>query len=173
MNISNAIDWTGLLGPVFTLIVGILTVWVLRQQIQISKDLGKRSEVLTRELKRADILQGFNARYDRLWDIRHNPSTIEVPQTFFTRFWSLQLDQFVQWRDDYLANKDYRVWLLQRQGDFHRNWEFKNLKFLDGWEAAKHEMAANSAFVTLIESLRNTATNVDDAMRVAKVARDA
>ena len=150
-------EWHTVIGPLLSLVIGVLTLIVLYLQIRTTK-----------ELKRADILQGFNARYDRLWDIQHNPSTVEEPQTFYTRFWSLQLDQFVQWRDGYINQKDYRVWLLQRRGDFQAKSAFKGVASSDGWEAAKKEIAASPAFVALIERLRDPMADLEAAMKNAK-----
>lgn len=147
-HVVRLVDLATILGPIFSLGVGLLTLAVLRGQ-------SRRTELLTLQLKRADILQTFNSRYDQLWAVRQQPDLVADPATYYGRFWSLQLDQYVQWRAGFVQDEDFETWLNQRCRDFRRNADFKKMPFGDGWDAAKSDLAAPPPFLSLVEALRH------------------
>jgi hypothetical protein len=170
-HVKHLVDIATIVAPFLSFAIGALTLVVLKEQIRLSRDLGARTETLTRELKRADIVQALNTRYDQLWQLRHNPSTVEDADSFFLRFWSLQLDQFAQWRDGFVPDDDYATWLQQRHDDYQRNWRFKDMDFGQGWQRAKTGMATNSAFVALLEAVMLQGAGVHAAMDRARPVR--
>jgi hypothetical protein len=172
-HVKHLVDIATILAPFLSFVIGILTVVVLREQLRLSRDLGDRTDELTRELKRADIVQALNTRYDRLWQLRHNPSAVEDAASFFLRFWSLQLDQFAQWRAKFVPDDDYATWLQQRRGDYERDWKFRDMGLVDGWKLAKTEMAENSAFFVLLDKVMVQRVQGDDLRKAMDQARRA
>jgi hypothetical protein len=168
-HVKHLVDLAAILSPVLSLAVGLLTIQVLRSQVRLSREISRSSEELTRQLKRADIVQGFNTRYDRLWEVRHNPELVADAKTFHLRFWSLQLDQYIQWKDGFVPDADFSTWMSQRRGDFSRDSEFNQVSFSDGWRHAQSEMAASATFTTLIEDVRNGQLSIEEALNKARL----
>jgi hypothetical protein len=115
--------------------LGFLTLLVLRQ-----------TKTLAHASKQADVLMGCNARYDALWDLRNNPSSVRDPMAFYSRFWSIQQDQFNYWTEGFIPDSIYGYWLTQRNNEWKKNPDFGGVKFRDGWDSRQKEWRGSPLF---------------------------
>lgn len=160
-SLSIAAQWATVLAPVASFTVGLLTVWLIRGQIKLTRQIDKSNTEHTFRLKQADILQSLNVRYEKLWEIRRRPQADDNVLMFFMQYWCLQLDQFDAWRSGLVTHSSYRTWMLQRRTDFTSDWKFKNQTFTQGWGECSGKIAAPSEFRQLIDAMRNPTADVD------------
>lgn len=101
------------LAAVVALVISLFSAW-----------LGIR---VSRSAKQADIQVDMHARFDRLQEVRTGllveskvPGFIETDaykvkvEVFFDRFWSLQYDQFIAWRQRLVPDHLYIMWMHAR-----------------------------------------------------------
>jgi hypothetical protein len=101
------------LASVVALVVSLFSAW-----------LGIR---VSRSAKQADIQVEMHARFDRLQEVRTElleiskcPNFVETDsykvkvELFFDRFWSLQYDQFIAWRQWLVPDHLYIMWMHAR-----------------------------------------------------------
>jgi hypothetical protein len=160
-NLSQAVEWATIVSPASSLVVGVLTVWVLYRQVRLAREIDKSNKEQMFRLKQADVLHSLNARYEKLWDIQRRPQNDDDPQIFFMQYWSLQIDQFESWKVGLVPDSSYRVWMLQRRTDVVREWKFREMSFSQGWQICTSKIVAPLAFTQLIESVRNPVADVD------------
>ena len=162
---AHAAELATIASPFTSLVVGVLTVWVMYRQVRLAREMDKSTKEQTFRLKQADVLHSLNSRYEKLWDIRRRPQPDDDPQMFFMQYWSLQLDQFESWKVNLVPDSSYRVWMLQRQTDFISDWKFHGISFSQGWHDCTSKIVAPPDFRQLVESMRSPGANVDDELK--------
>lgn len=167
--LATAVQWATVLSPVATAIVGVLTVWVIYRQVRLAREIDKASRALTFRLKQADVLQSFNLRYEKMWEVRRRPHEEDDPLMFFLQYWSLQVDQYEAWKTDLVPDQVFRMWMLQRSADFSANWSFKGLTFGNAWDDCHRKLVANAEFVKIVNAMRVPAPEIDVVMKESKL----
>jgi hypothetical protein len=108
---------------------------------------------LTKTTKVVELISQCNQRFDLLSQIWYEPEKITTPQAYWGRFWSLQHDQFMLWKEGFLPDRIFAQWLDQRRSEWNRNPEFRSVSFRQGWEAARKEWSHNNEFTSFIEDV--------------------
>jgi hypothetical protein len=108
----------------FQVVTGIGTLLVLYQSL-----------VLTRRLKKADVLMECGRRFDQLVDRRESICNGSQKDScyYYERFWNLQNDEFSLWREGYIDDKTYEGWLEARHEESLKNEMVADRSYKDGW----------------------------------------
>ncbi len=114
----------------FQILTGMGTVYLLFQSFS-----------LTKRLKKADVLLEFYRRYDQLVTRRERLNSTNPRQDsiyYYESFWNLHNDEFNLWRDGYIDDKTYRIWLDSRHAEYHSvNNVTGNMNYKEGWDKIK------------------------------------
>jgi len=127
----------------FQVVTGLGTLVILYQSL-----------VLTRRLKKADVLMECGRRFDQLVDRRESICNGSQKDScyYYERFWNLQNDEFSLWREGYIDDKTYEGWLEARQEEFRNNETVGDMTYEDGWNHFKKKTKDSifKAFMQLV-----------------------
>lgn len=150
-SLDDSVKWASVATPIVSFVVGLLTVGVLVNTIR-----------LTKTLKSADLLAEFNRRFESLTDLKYqllgssSSSSVPTPDVkaegFWRRYWSLQMDQYVAWKDGLISNDTFRHWLSRRHAEWHSNDKTLSISYQNGWQMFKPD-ADSMAFVAFVEKV--------------------
>lgn len=119
------------------LLTATLTVSIYSQSINIQRQ---------HEMKMVDLMTHFQNRYDVLmWEVAPAVDEMEDAQSYFSRYWNLQLEQYEYWQEGLIEDDIYAYWMGLRRATYndasYRPFRtFPEYTFQQGWTFARADL---------------------------------
>jgi hypothetical protein len=96
-----------------------------------------------RRTKALDLSCNYQARYHETnWeDIRSVERGEISAETWYEKFWNLQLEQYQYWKMGYIPNDIFSYWMRLRQKEWAKNASLGAKTYREGWNRAKEYLS--------------------------------
>ncbi len=130
---------------------------------------------LNKALKKSDTTMQFHARFDELRKREHELNEAiekkaqaglpldkdeeQAAYRYFTRFFSLQFDEFCAYRDGFIDRKHFAFWMLSRNRQWKNNTKVGGMGYCDGWSHCEEaELYKGHRFPKLLNDVHSCTT---------------
>ncbi len=138
-----------------TLFVGIITIYN-------SQTMQNRSIAHEREMKSIELQIHFQTRWDKvaydikgkIYEQKQKDAKLDeiLMDSYYNRFWDLQLEQYQVWKKRLLDISVYSTWMDYRWQEFQDKTPVGALTYKEGWENFKESIPydENEVFVAFV-----------------------
>jgi hypothetical protein len=113
-----------------------------------------RTNQLTHNSKKIELLAHFNMRYDLLLSLKDAGEPSETaPKHYWERFWSLQFDQFTSWLAGFVDPATFDYWMVSRNIEFQKDEIVHGITYKNSWAKAKDGFSRHKHFDKFIEHI--------------------
>jgi hypothetical protein len=135
ITVRNVLMFVGLL-------VSMTSVILAYRALNASTAAQVGSTATQRQLKEIDLRQSFQKRYDDLSDdLKLKVKSRQDAETYYRRYWRLQLEEYQYWCEGMIDEKLYDTWANSRRYEWNTNvpLNYKGGAYLyrEGWDAMK------------------------------------
>lgn len=128
-------------------------------------------------IKNASLLE-FSKRYDYIYfELRQKVKNKQYPiEDYYTRFWSLQQDEYISWLQGFLDNNAYKMFLKARKQEYSNRDKPEEiileggLKYREGFHLAQEKLGGQTSkfFSFMFRIFTEERGEIDNIMRKEK-----